>query len=270
MVLKNIIFCVKLALWLTLFSLVSNRLYAQGQALDMTFYQALQKAERLENSGNFEAAYQQLSALTIKDLSLDQRAQRAFSMAYLGLLSGYKEAPSAMRRFVRDYPNAPEVSRAYTVVGHYYFTKGQYANALAWYEQDKDTQQRTPQQQFEMAFSHFELGNAAKATDLFSSLVAHTQYDSRALYYLAFIDYQNKNWDQALLKLEKIDSEQRDELQAWGLLADLAYRTGDYAQAAAWGLRAMDALEISGVKRDRKSTRLNSSHSQQSRMPSSA
>ncbi len=235
---------------LLLMASVTSGLFAQGQVLDMNYHQVLHKAERLQNSGNFQAAYQQWSTLYNENLNRDQRAQRAFNLAYLGLVLGHQEAPRAMRDFVRDFPNAPEVDRAYTMVGHYYFTKYQYANALAWFKEAKDFNDLSQQDQYEMAYAHFKLGQTTQAADLFSILVSSTEYGSRSLYYLAFIDYQNKNWAQALTKLGRINVADRDELEAWGLMADLAFRTKDYTQAAAWGIRALDALQISGDKRN--------------------
>lgn len=257
MVPKNIKFSLKIALLLVLIIPVSSRLYAQGQVLDMTYYQVLHQAERLQNSGNFQAAYQKWNALSPLDLSHDQKAQRAFNLAFLGLLIGDDQAPGAMRRFVRDYPSAPEVNRAYTMVGHYYFTKAQYANALAWFQEAKDFNELSYQHQYELAYAHFKLGNTAQATQFFTPLVNVTDFSSRALYYLAFIDYQNKNWTQALSLLERIELTDRDVLQVWGLMADLAYRIQDYPQASAWGIRALDALKISGEKRNINQASLN-------------
>ena len=257
MVPKTSMFYIK-QFFLLLFAVpVSLVLNAQGQALDMTYYQTMQKGERLHNSGNYQAAYQKWDALNPQDLSLDQKAQRAFNMAYLGLLIGYKEAPVAMRRFVRDYPSAPEVNRAYTMVGHYYFTKAQYANALTWYQEAKDFNEYTDQDQYEMAYAHFELGHKSEAARFFAPLVNTASYGARALYYLAFIEYQNKNWQKALTYLAQIDQQSRDELQAWGLMADLAFRSQDYAQAAAWGIRALDGFKISGEKRNINQASLN-------------
>ena len=250
MVRKLIMFYPKIVLLLLLFTAPAWRLYGQGQALELAYYQVLQKAERLENNGNFEAAYQNWSELDVKDLSLDQKGQRAFKMAYLGLVVGYKEGPGAMRRFVRDYPSAPEVKRAYTTVGEYYFSKGQYANALAWYKEAEAFQELTEQHQFEVAYAHFKLGNFSEATDFFDALQNSTLYGSSALYYGAHIDYQNKKWQQALSKLGRMDPQQRDELEAWGLMADLSFRTNNFEQAAAWGIRALDAFQIAGDKRN--------------------
>lgn len=257
MVPKNIMLYCKLTLMILLLATVQNGLNAQGQALDMTYYQVLQKAERLQNSGNFQAAYQQWNALNPKELSVDQRAQRAFNLAYLGLVIGHEDAPSAMRRFVRDYPSAPEVNRAYAMVGHYYFTKAQYANALAWYKEAEDFNEMSQQNRFEMAYAHFVLGDKSNAAALFSSLSSSAEFGVESLYYLAFIDYQNENWEAALAKLARLDPADRDDLEAWGLMADLAFRIKDYSQAAAWGIRALDALQISGVKRNANQFSLN-------------
>lgn len=252
----NIMFYKKLALLLILIIPASNRLHAQGQALDMAYYQTLQKAERLQNSGNYQAAYQKWQGLDPQDLSLDQKAQRAFNMAYLGLVAGYKDAPGAMRRFVRDFPSAPEVNRAYTMVGHYYFTKAQYANALAWYKEAESFNQLSNQHRYEIAFANFKLGNTAESARFFSPLITDAEYGPRAVYYLAFIEYKNKNWTQALSGLASLDDTERDELQAWSLMADLAFRVENYSKAAEWGIRALDGLKISGDKRNINKTSL--------------
>lgn len=250
MVRKLVMFYPKFTVLLLLFIFLSGSLYGQGQGLEMAYYQVLQKTERLENSGNYQAAYQSWNELDTKDLNRDQKAQRAFKMAYLGLVVGYKEGPGAMRRFVREYPSAPEVKRAYTTVGHYYFTKGQYANALAWYKDAEGFHELTDQHQFEIAYAHFKLGNFSQATRFFGPLENSPHYGSRALYYSAYVDYENKKWQQALSKLDRIDLEQRDDLEVWGLMADLAFRTNNFEQAAAWGIRALDAIQISGDKRN--------------------
>ena len=70
--------------------------------------------------------------------------------------------------------------------------------------------------------------------------------------------------------LDKFDLAILNELQADGRLtnAELAQRVG-LSAAPCW--RRVKALEEAGfIKGDRKSTRLNSSHSDRSRMPSSA
>ena len=191
MVRKLVMFYPKFTVLLLLFIFLSGSLYGQGQGLEMAYYQVLQKTERLENSGNYQAAYQSWNELDTKDLNRDQKAQRAFKMAYLGLVLGYKEGPGAMRRFVREYPSAPEVKRAYTTVGHYYFTKGQYANALAWYKDAEGFHELTDQHQFEIAYAHFKLGNFSQATRFFGPLENSPHYGSRALYYSAYVDYEN-------------------------------------------------------------------------------
>ena len=250
MALMNQLFRLSKVLFLFVFMSLSDGLMAQGQGLEIDFYSVLQKSERLENSENFEAAYQKWSDLQAGDLSRDQKAQRAFKMAYLGLVAGYKEAPGAMRRFVRDYPSAPEVNRAYTTVGQYYFSKGQYANALAWYREAEVATALTEQHQFEMGYAYFKLGNYKESAGIFEHLESSEFYGPKSLYYTAFIDYKKQNWEAALARLERIVHAERDDLEVWGLMSDIAFRIEDYQHAVTWGIRALDALQIKGGKRN--------------------
>lgn len=219
---------------------------AQGQATALPYYRAQNVSARLSNSGNYEAAFQIWSDLNAEQLNREQHAHRAFQLAYLGLQANHPVAAKAMRQFVQDFPEAIELSRAYSLVGEYYFSKAQYANALAWYEEAENRESFSSKHQFEMGYAHFKLGHTASARALLLPLAQEGAYRDQSLYCLGFMDYQNGEWSMALSRLEKIGVDQRDDLQTWSLMADLSLRLGDYTRSAVQGMRALDAMKISG------------------------
>ena len=84
-------------------------------------------------------------------------------------------------------------------------------------------------------------------------------------------------WDEALRLIERAAAQSQGQSQAWAELIERLAR-GLERGGAHWTLarkkdslqRVLDASRSDMGRLDRKSTRLNSSHSQQSRMPSSA
>ena len=110
----------------------------------------------------------------------------------------------------------------------------------------------------------------------FSLFLAAGSFTAFAASYTDGIEYFKAGQpDRAKILLERtLDDAGTNKAESYYYLGEIAFGNKDYTAAAEYYKKGLEAdpcsLIISSVKVDRKSTRLNSSHYQQSRMPSSA
>lgn len=150
-----------------------------------------------------------------------QESLKADSYFYMGICAaklGNNDAGFLLSDFCRQYPVHAFVPQAHFYLGRFYFSNRQYKKAIDQFEEIDEraiSKDEMAEYRFKKGYSYFAIGknNEAKAL-LRESSEESGPYHYRALFYLAHIAYEDKQYEAALedfLKLKDVP-EYKDEV----------------------------------------------------------
>ncbi|NME69664.1 tetratricopeptide repeat protein [Flammeovirga aprica] len=185
----------------------------------------------LYNENNFSAARRYLSRFQQKHCGEDEKCiETEYYIAVCNLELQHPDAERQIVDFVNRYPVHPFSSKAYKVLGGYYFDKGEYAKALEAFNKnplfdffdDDDVKVA-----YQAAYANFDQGKTEEANKLFQILKRGTHaYALKASYYAGYIEFDQGNFEEAITDLEKSTTDPKIRSHAYALLPIAYYKTG--------------------------------------------
>ncbi|WMN10965.1 tetratricopeptide repeat protein [Marivirga salinae] len=169
---------------------------------------------------------------------------------YLYHANGEKRVKS----FVESNPTHPKASEAYFELGNFYFREKNYAKAIQYYEKTDAEKLRGEDKthyQFKVAYSYFSRRAFEEALPYFTRLKRRdNQYQSAANYYAGYINFEQKDFDEALIDLERAAENDAYKVSTANMIANIYYQKGqydeliDYAEDLLPRLSRLEALNI--------------------------
>ncbi|MGJ3236201.1 tetratricopeptide repeat protein [Marivirga sp.] len=169
---------------------------------------------------------------------------------YLYQTNGEKRIKS----FVDANPSHPKALEAYYELGNFYFREKNYAKAIQYYEKADDDKLRGEDKthyQFKIAYSYFSRRAFEEALPYFNQLKRRqNQYQSATNYYAGYIYFEQKQFDQALIDLERAAENDAYKISTANMMANIYYQRGqyqkliDYAEGLLPQLNRLEALNI--------------------------
>ncbi len=115
--------------------------------------------------------------------------------------------------FIRNFPQSSKLNMARFYLGNYYYADKNYTDALSEYRKVEISQIELSYQaefEFKFGYSLFQTGNTKKAKEYFSRIMnGKSKYASSALYYYAHIQYEDNDYELALVNFEKLLSDKK-------------------------------------------------------------
>ncbi|MDR0757652.1 MAG: tetratricopeptide repeat protein, partial [Tannerella sp.] len=133
-----------------------------------------------------------------------------YMMAYIAFEQGRTTGMDVLQRFLSKYPDSRHRNEICFLTGSAWFELGDYSSAIRWLNESDAGALGTVQQNdyaFRMAYSMLQTDDFAGARYHFLSLQQSATYRTSAAYYLAYIDYAEKNYDAALSGFTKLKSD---------------------------------------------------------------
>lgn len=130
-------------------------------------------------------------------------------------------------RFVREYPEHPVASNLFREIGNYFFDNGEYGKAIDYLSKTGKTDEES---QYHLGIAYYQTQSYAQALTVFMRLRESTNqaYGPPSAYYAGAIQFQNKNYDEAIsnFNLAEKSSQYKAEIPGW--IANAYYRQGKY------------------------------------------
>ena len=129
-------------------------------------------------------------------------------------------------------------------LGHYAYTKGDYANVLKYYDYagfENLSNEQLAQAKFEKAVALFNTNDYAAAKPLFNEIhqIPGSKYYNDANYYYGYLSYLDKDYANALQSLQTIENTDAYKGIAPYYIADIYYNQGQKDKAMEYGATAL-------------------------------
>ena len=148
-----------------------------------------------------------------------------------------------LEEFLRLYPQSSRCNMARFYLGNFYYTRGDYERALAYYR-DVDAAEveydHRSEYNFKMGYCYFQKGDTQRAAKLFSQQIeGQSKYRASSLYYYAHIQYMNGQYDLALKNFKELQQDRRFAKIAPSYIARIYYYLGKDDELLAMAPRLM-------------------------------
>ncbi|MCL2167902.1 MAG: tetratricopeptide repeat protein [Lentimicrobiaceae bacterium] len=156
---------------------------------------------------NFKWVYENTT-----DKQQDLKIDSYFYMALCAANLFNEDAIFLLNNFIDQYPVSAQVPRAYFALGKFYFYKKNYKKAIESFDlmgEKNINKEIRAEYAYKKGYAYFELNKFAEARPLLKTASdLESSYQNRAIYYLAFINYQEKQYDAALTGFLKVKEDQ--------------------------------------------------------------
>ncbi|WP_310379239.1 tetratricopeptide repeat protein [Flavobacterium sp.] len=179
------------------------------------------------------------SATTNEELKSDC----TYYVANCAIRTNQSNADLLIEKFVSDYPTSIKQNQAFIEVAHYYFTQGNYPQALQWFNQVDENNLNAKDLDkfnFQKGYSFFNSKNKKEATTYLNKVVNSAEYGSQAKYYLGFIAYEGDDYKQATKYFDEVSGEEKYKEKLSYYQADMNFKLGNFQKAIDLGTKAME------------------------------
>lgn len=196
---------------------------------------------------NYNGCIDQLVQLRNFQITPTEKEEASFYMALSMLHSDDDEAIAALTGFINEYPASPRRFEAIASCGDYYFTRGNYPEAIKWYDKVPAkalNESLAADLSYRRAYSLLMLGNNVQARPLFTSLVGNNEYGAAAKFYLAYIAYEEQNYTEALRLFAEVDDSHEPGTAAPYYMSQIYFMRDDYPKALNLALKMIESGEV--------------------------
>lgn len=193
--------------------LLSLSLTAQQSHVFVEKDRTYKEAVELFQKEKYAAAYTLFDAVIVdKDYELAAvKADAHYYKAVAATELFYQNADGLLKDFIRSFPESPLVSNAYFHLGKVYFRTRKWKYAVYSFEKVNEntlSKQEWYEYYYKSGYSYFEQGKSDAALRQFTKIKdAESVYRVPATYYYAHIQYEKKNWKEALHAFKSIENE---------------------------------------------------------------
>jgi tetratricopeptide (TPR) repeat protein len=206
---KMATFCKNIGLCLAIF-LFGAQLLAQKPLVFESPKYEFDNAMELYQKEKYGSA-QQYFKWVYENTTDKQNDLRTDSYFYMGLCAANlfnEDAIFLLNNFIELYPVSAQVPQAYFALGKFYFNQRNYKKAIESFDligEKNINKEIRAEYLYKKGYAYFELNKFAEAKPLLRSAAEmESPYKNRATYYLAFIAYQEKEYQAALTGFQKV------------------------------------------------------------------
>lgn len=191
--------------------------------------------------------------LQIRNLSPEMAGSEDvhYYLAMATLYSGDDEAVDMLKAFLDRFPQTHRVQDVTAAIGDYYFTRGDYGEAIAVYtgvNAEALTADRREDVAYRLAYSYMMLGENDKALAIFEGLTSDKRYGNAARFYKAYIAYSLRDYANARFLFGEVNLDQEPGQAARYYLCQLDFLDGKYAKAYSEAVNLMKTGRLEEFK----------------------
>ena len=140
------------------------------------------------------------------------------------------DASYRLEEFLRLYPQSSRCNMARFYLGNFYYARGEWKEALAWYNQVIGSEveyNHRSEFNFKKGYCLFQQGDKTKAAKCFAQqLDGQSKYRTSSLYYYAHIQYMNGEYELALRNFKALEGDKKFGKIAPSYMARIYYYLG--------------------------------------------
>lgn len=194
--------------------------------------------------GNFNGCLDQLLQMRQLDPTAGEREDAIYYIAMATLYSGDDEALELLRGFQMRYPQSVRRQEVEASIGDYYFTRGNYVDAIGCYDRVDAkalTSNRAADTDYRRAYSLMMLGRNEEAFAAFGRLAGNRTYANAAAFYQGYIRYAQGQYKEAARLLKEVNTAVAPGNSALYYLSQIYFLEGDYAKSLELADKALAA-----------------------------
>jgi tetratricopeptide (TPR) repeat protein len=187
----------------------------------------LERGRLMMQTGNYLGATDQLRLMlqSSTDLDIASKEECEYLLARATYERGNAECVGMLKTFLSNYPSSKYALDASLTLGDWYFFNKEFGRAALTYreiDRDKLEASKKSTYSYRLALSELKNGEFEKSRILFTNLNWDKDYNAASVFYLAYIDYVEGDYDKALAGFEKSQSlhliaVRITDLQVWRL-----------------------------------------------------
>lgn len=199
----------------------------------------MERARTMSEAGNYTGAIDQLRHIQTERISLSSQMQEEFQylLADAFYNRGDKECIQMLRTFKSDFPASTHALDASLKIGNYFFFRHQWPEALQEYETidtNRLNRELKPLYSYRTALCQIKTGHFAEARKSLQALAHANGFHEAYLFYSAYLDYIDGNYDKAYNLFAKVTSPERG-LQAGYYMTQIDFTRGKFKEVAERG-----------------------------------
>lgn len=170
------------------------------------------------------------------------QADCAYYIANCAIRLNQVGADAMVEKFVVDYPTSTKQNQAYIEVAHYYFDKGNYPQALQWFDKVNTSSMSAADKEkynFQKGYAYFTAKNNKEATKLFNQVVNSPAYGSQAKYYLGYMSYETDDYNSANQYFDQVQDKDKYKEKMGYFQADMNFKLGNFQKAIDLGFEQL-------------------------------
>jgi len=226
-----------------LFFIAVSILSAQKSAIYTHDSKEFDKALSLYNDNQYTSAQNIFEKVKLAAANEELKSDCSYYIANCAIRTNQPNANVLMENFVTDYPTSIKQNQAYIGVAQYYFTQGNYPQALQWFEKVEENSlsySAQDQYNFQKGYSFFSSKNKKEATAYLNKVTNSAEYGSQAKYYLGFMAYEGDDYKQATKYFDEVSGEEKYKEKLSYYQADMNFKLGNFQKAIELGTKAMN------------------------------
>lgn len=171
----------------------------------------------------------------------------SYYIANCAIRTSQQNGDVLMEQFIANYPTSVKQNKAYADVAQYYFSQGNYPQALEWFnkvDENNLSYYDRDKYNFQKGYSLFTSKNKKEATTYLNKVVNTSEYGSQAKYYLGFMAYEGDDYKQANRYFEEVSGEEKYKEKLSYYQADMNFKLGNFQKAIDLGIKAMPKSNV--------------------------
>ena len=200
----------------------------------------------MHDNNNYMGAIDQMSHLYMMDGGKRYTEEADFYIALATYEHGDYNCIEMFKKFIATYPASIRVPYAWAKIGDCYFFNGKYNAALEAYGNIEPSAFNNDYKQdltYRVAYSRLKTGDRDRAKRLFEKLSYTPRYRLAGLFYDAYIDYADKNYDSARKKFAQIPPASELGRAAGYYVCQMDFVASDYSEVISTGRQLLKAAE---------------------------
>jgi tetratricopeptide (TPR) repeat protein len=231
-----------------IFLFASFLVYSQKSAVyeygDLEYYKGLQLYEK-EKYGASRKAFDNFLAGSI-DARSEMRSEAAYYRAMSAVALKNDDAEYLVHYFVSEYPESPYVNEASFTLADFFYDKNSWAKCISWYnrvDRYQLSQTQLSEYYFKKGYAYYQRKDHEGARANFYEIQeVESLYQAPAIYYYSHINYEDGNYETALMGFRHIDDDPLFAEIAPYYVAQILYKQKKYDEVISYAPTLMDSV----------------------------
>lgn len=203
------------------------------------------EGKELFNLKNYSGCMDKLEAFKKQSTDADLIQEADYMLVSAAFEQGRDQAELMLKDYLDVYPDSRHADEVGFMIASAHFGKEEYEKAVFWFNQSDIDLLSVEQQEaysFRLAYSLLQTGETERARGYFARIQQiGTTYQSAAGYYMAYIDYANEKYEDALIQFTRLKNVPEFKEQSQYYITQIYFIQSKYDRVIAEGEELLSA-----------------------------